>query len=150
VEVCNNGIDDNGDCQVDEGCTEICDNGIDDDGNSLTDCADPQCTASPLCSEICDNGIDDNANSLVDCYDPICDPFPACQCHDPVADSDGDGDVDMIDFAGWQRCHIVAAAFSQACICFDQDRDGDVDELDLTRLINCANGPSVPADPGCD
>jgi hypothetical protein len=31
--------------------TEICNNGIDDDGNGLTDCMDPQCVTSPLCGQ---------------------------------------------------------------------------------------------------
>lgn len=29
--------------------TEICNNGIDDDGNGLTDCRDPACFTSPYC-----------------------------------------------------------------------------------------------------
>jgi hypothetical protein len=30
---------------------EICNNGIDDDGNGLTDCADPKCATSPECAK---------------------------------------------------------------------------------------------------
>ena len=51
VEVCGNGIDDDGDGLVDEGCpppppppVEICGNGIDDDGDGLVD---EQCTTPP-------------------------------------------------------------------------------------------------------
>ena len=33
--------------------TEICDNGIDDDGNGLIDCADRTCVTSPLCTIAC-------------------------------------------------------------------------------------------------
>jgi hypothetical protein len=34
---------------VDDRQLEICNNGIDDDGNGLTDCADPKCITSPFC-----------------------------------------------------------------------------------------------------
>lgn len=44
-EICNNGIDDDGDGFIDEDCPEICDNGIDDDGDGLTDCNDPDCSS---------------------------------------------------------------------------------------------------------
>ena len=41
-EICGNGIDDDCDGEIDEGCIEICDNGIDDDGDLtymvMTDC----------------------------------------------------------------------------------------------------------------
>jgi hypothetical protein len=76
-EICDNGIDDDGDKLVDCDdpdcvCTpkEICDNGIDDDGDKLVDCDDPDCVCTP--KEICDNGIDDDGDKLVDCDDPDC------------------------------------------------------------------------------
>lgn len=150
VEICGNNVDDDGDCLADEDCTEICDNDFDDNENGLIDCADPECTLSPLCAEDCANGLDDNNNGLVDCYDPVCASFAACACNDPASDHDGDHDVDMTDFAAWQRCFTTTAAWSQACICFDHDRDGDVDEPDMLKLINCALGPNVPVDPACD
>lgn len=151
VEICNNLADDDGDCLVDEDCTEICDNEFDDNENGLIDCADPECTASPLCAEDCENGIDDNNNGLIDCYDPVCDNVaPACMCNDPEPDVDGDLDVDMVDFAAWQQCLTATATFPAACRCLDYDRDGDVDEPDMLKLINCAMGPNVPADPACD
>jgi F5/8 type C domain/Putative metal-binding motif len=64
-EICGNGIDDNGNGQVDEGCPppsqEICGNGIDDNGNGQVDEGCP-----PPSQEICGNGIDDNGNGQVD------------------------------------------------------------------------------------
>jgi len=63
-------------------CYEICDNGIDDDGDTLVDCADPYCAGDPACltpgAEICDNGIDDDGDTLVDCADPDCTGDSAC------------------------------------------------------------------------
>lgn len=83
-ELCDNGIDDNGDGLVDcadEACAqapgcivEQCDNGIDDDGDGLADCADPDCAIAAPClpPEQCDNGIDDDLDGLADCADASC------------------------------------------------------------------------------
>jgi F5/8 type C domain/Putative metal-binding motif len=66
-EVCGNGVDDNGNGQVDEGCPppppsqEICGNGVDDNGNGQVDEGCP-----PPSQEICGNGVDDNGNGQVD------------------------------------------------------------------------------------
>jgi subtilisin-like proprotein convertase family protein len=49
---------------------EICDNGIDDDGDGLIDANDPDCPSLP--DEICDNGIDDDGDGLIDTNDPDC------------------------------------------------------------------------------
>lgn len=51
---------------------EICNNGIDDDGDGLVDCDDPDCTLNEDCGEICDNGIDDDGDGLIDGDDPQC------------------------------------------------------------------------------
>ncbi len=62
-EICGNGIDDNGDGEVDEGCTpveEICGNGEDDDGDGEVD---EGCT--PV-EEICGNGEDDDGDGETD------------------------------------------------------------------------------------
>ena len=60
---------------------EICGNGIDDNGDGKTDCADPTCFSAPFCKtvfEICDNGIDDNADGFTDCADPECAGDASC------------------------------------------------------------------------
>lgn len=49
---------------------EICNNGVDDDGDGLIDSADPDCSAPT--EEICDNGIDDDDDGLIDGNDPDC------------------------------------------------------------------------------
>ncbi|MGQ9590104.1 MAG: hypothetical protein ACUVYA_07400 [Planctomycetota bacterium] len=59
---------------------EICNNGVDDDGDQLVDCADPDCAEDPACrKENCTNGVDDDGDQLVDCADPDCAEDPACQ-----------------------------------------------------------------------
>lgn len=67
---------------------EICDNGIDDDGDGFKDCADPDCIDFPGCEpeEICDNKIDDDGDGLVDCDDPDCEDFEDCREKDDPID----------------------------------------------------------------
>jgi len=81
-EICDNGIDDDGDNLIDgddpdcqEESVEICDNGIDDDGDNLIDGDDPDCIEG----EICDNEIDDDGDGLIDGYDPDCPCLDICQ-----------------------------------------------------------------------
>jgi len=85
---------------------EDCGNGIDDDRDGQTDCADTECTDSPLCDgaipEVCDNNRDDDLDGDVDCLDDDCDTDPFCDgpgieiCANMV-DDDGDGDIDCAD-----------------------------------------------------
>ncbi len=113
-EVCDNGVDDDGDglvdcddtdCFADPSClpaTEDCGNGVDDDGDGDMDCDDADCSGDPACigqPEVCDNGVDDDGDGLVDCDDPGCGAFPDCleQVCDDGVDDDGDGFVDCSD-----------------------------------------------------
>jgi hypothetical protein len=95
---------------------EICDNGIDDDGDGKIDCADEDCAdfsgcmtveyAAPF-EEICNNDIDDDGDGKIDCADEDCASFPGCMTADYAApfehdcsngiDDDGDGDTDCDD-----------------------------------------------------
>ena len=56
----------------DDPVAEICDDGIDNDGDSFVDCIDFDCSDDPACEEICDNGIDDDGDGDVDCGDADC------------------------------------------------------------------------------
>jgi hypothetical protein len=80
-------------------------------------------------------------------------------CADPIVDGDHDGDVDMTDFAKFQRCLTVGMAVPEvpfACACFDTDSDGDIDEYDFSDFAGtdenpgCVSGPGIPADVTCD
>lgn len=63
---------------------EICNNGIDDDGDGLVDCADDECPGQPTCGAgcictdgraievACMDGIDNDRDGLPDCRDPDC------------------------------------------------------------------------------
>jgi len=81
AEICDNGIDDDGDGFIDLDdldCTETgdeCYNGIDDDGDGFHDSEDSDCDGTV---EICNNGIDDDADGFTDCDDTDCVEDPNC------------------------------------------------------------------------
>lgn len=97
-EICNNGVDDDGDGLIDTGdpdcvVAEICNNGVDDDHDGDIDDDDPDC-AGP---EICDNGIDDDLDGLIDGGDSDCastDIYVRC-LHEPIYPQLGD-DVTIV------------------------------------------------------
>lgn len=72
------------------------------------------------------------------------------QCATPSADGDCDGDVDMNDFALFQRCYnpggpIPSTPFN--CACFDRATPaGQIDHFDFDAIFNpgCAKGSGVP------
>jgi len=118
---------------------EICDNGIDDNGDGLVDCDDPYCFRFPACiQEICDNGIDDNGNGLVDCEDPACADALNCQpeiCNDGI-DNNGNGFIDCRDI----QC--IDSIYCQPEICndgIDNNGDGlvDCDDPQCADSIYC-------------
>ena len=155
TEVCDSGIDEDGDGLVDcadpdcaafLGCQpEICDNGRDDNGDGLVDCADPQCASFLGCQpEICDNGRDDNGDGLVDCADPQCLWHPSCQqvaaevCDNGVDDS-GNGLVDCDD----PQCAASAACGGPGHEICDNGVDDNGD-----GLVDCAD-PQCRFFPAC-
>lgn len=133
IEVCNNGVDDDGDgvadcndadCVTFSGCSnrEICDNGTDDDGDGVVDCSDADCNSFGNCTatgsgEICDNGVDDDGDGLIDCNDADCNSFNNCDGGSIVEicnngrDDDGDGMIDCND----EDCNSYAECTSGAC-----------------------------------
>ncbi|MCC6521186.1 MAG: hypothetical protein IT373_00860 [Polyangiaceae bacterium] len=103
-ELCQNGLDDDGDHYVDcadtdctsaPGCLNcnqgapptaefgvaVCTNGRDDDCDGVSDCADPDCHASDYYVTECCDGTDQNGNQIIDDF--------ACRC---ASDSDCPGD----------------------------------------------------------
>lgn len=63
-------------------------------------------------------------------------------CNDPFADVDGDRDVDMEDFAVFQRCFTGTAGTMTdvpTCGCLDFVRDGKIDDFDLAAFRTCGD-----------
>ena len=125
VEICDNGIDDDGDTKIDccdeecatfAGCAKetLCTDQTDNDCDGKTDAADPDCT--PV-TEICDNGIDDDADTKIDCCDTDCATFAGCAketaCTDGK-DNDCDGQTDAADTDCQVTCLDYAYYFGPA------------------------------------
>ena len=78
--------------------------------------------------------------------------FTVAMCFAPQQDIDGDGDVDLADFAVLQTCFngpnrpAPPASDPRKCRCSDAhpapDGDGDVDLADFSALQACFNGPN--------
>ena len=68
-----------GDAEPDSDWTdENCFNGLDDDGDGDVDLMDRDCSTSLAGGEICDNGHDDTGDGRVDCDDPQCKESKVC------------------------------------------------------------------------
>jgi hypothetical protein len=67
------------------------------------------------------------------------------------ADAEGDGDVDMQDYAGFQGCLSGPAMPypEPACASLDFDADGDVDQSDYGVFQRCFSGSQLLGDPNC-
>ncbi|MBN1490682.1 MAG: hypothetical protein JXA69_12255 [Phycisphaerae bacterium] len=79
-------------------------------------------------------------------------------CNDPVQDTDGDGDVDLVDFGVFSQCFngpnraygvSFPADLLAKCGCIDQDGDDDVDLTDFSVFASCFNGPNRAPAAGC-
>jgi hypothetical protein len=82
------------------------------------------------------NGNRPSGQIKIDCVpDPCADLRPA--------DSDFDGDVDLIDLAAFQRCYAGLGTYSRDSCCrtFDITRDGDIDFDDWAGFLVRFKGP---------
>ncbi len=70
------------------GCVEVCDNGLDDDCDGDVD--EPDCLSSCETHEICGDGVDNDCNCVID------DCVTGEVCNDGI-DNDGDGQIDLAD-----------------------------------------------------
>src|SRR5918995_3861667 len=101
-EICNNGVDDDGDGLKDaedvNSCPavpEICNNGLDDDRDGLKDAEDVN--SCPAVPEICNNGLDDDRDGLKDAADPNCQTTTTGYHYEPFFTATGSNRVDVAD-----------------------------------------------------
>ncbi len=128
---------------------EVCGNGLDDDGNGKTDCGDSACANYSACGgssiEICDNGKDDNYDNMVDCDDPTCSSHLSCQpenCSNGT-DDNGNGKTDC------EESECYSDAWCQVEHCnnhIDDNRDGLTDCDDPECMFDSACTQSDPLD----
>lgn len=66
-------------------------------------------------------------------------------CSIPFADTDGDRDVDQVDFGAYQSCFTGEGTPNAAyeCRCLDRDKDGDIDIADFAEFEKCVTGPAI-------
>ncbi len=162
-EICGDGIDNDGDRQIDCGdfdCRDepcalpveaMCDDGIDNDFDGKTDCVDADCSQSPVCGPAtettCNDGVDNDADSKTDCADSDCSESAACgspvetNCND-VLDNDTDGktDCDDPDCFTAQGCGLVEVVCKNG---FDDDGDGETDCADPDCFQSPVCGPPI-------
>ena len=101
-------------------------------------CCHPNLTCSMLSPDNCAS-LGGTLHSGATCTTPS-----PC-CHTPPADFDGDGDVDMNDFAVLQRClNLGGGTLGVGCGCFDTNSNGIIDSTDVEKFIKCASGEGVP------
>ncbi|MCO4743511.1 MAG: hypothetical protein KC912_01900 [Proteobacteria bacterium] len=114
LEICDNGLDDDGDDLIDAADTadcpvEICDNEIDDDGDGAIDAADSDCTVPP--EGDCADGVDGpDADGLIDCADDECAADAACLPAEIWA-YEGSGTATATEYTGeWHMTDTISVA----------------------------------------
>ena len=115
---------------------EICDNGIDDDEDGDVDCVDSDCPACPDKAEICDNGIDDDADGATDCDDLDCSAEESCQ--EPAGptfvrgDGNSDGSINLTDGV-IPLLYLFSGGDAPACM--DAADTNDTGAIEITDAI---------------
>ncbi len=156
-EICDNGLDDDGDgfidcvdqdCFSDSACSsnnvnntnnnnlnpEVCDNGLDDDLDGFADCLDVDCAEACTYSETCDNGTDDDGDGFIDCDDQDC--FSHQACAEPAEEICDNGIDD--DWDGLLDCHDPDCADFPGCEVTEEICNNSLDD-DGDGLIDCAD-----------
>jgi hypothetical protein len=148
VELCGDGVDNDNDMMVDEGCPmmgcvpapETCD-GMDNDCDGLEDEGCPMMGCEPAL-EVCTDMVDNDCDGLVnEGCGMVCVPYNEV-CNDSV-DNDCDGMVD-------EGCGPICTPFIELCDNVDNDCDGVIDDNCVTCDGNQSNEICDGLDNDCD
>jgi len=155
AELCGDGVDNNCDLAIDEGCVPAC---RDEDGDGFqndvcggTDCNDMNPGVYPGATEICDDGIDNDCDNDIDAADSDCVIPPSCTadevglCADGL-DNDCGGGTDCAD----SDCAVDAACVSPpACTADEVGMCADGIDNDCDGRTDCMDVDCDRIDPAC-
>ena len=144
--------------QVCAGCApevEICDNGIDDDGDGLVDCDDPDCAESPSCTKSGFCGDPQSNSCCIVHSNPYCDDAECCEavCAADAFCCATEWDSICADAAA-QLCGGLCGGGGGEEICdngIDDDGDGlvDCDDPDCAGVPGCCPDGQVVCGDAC-
>lgn len=98
------------------------------------------CAILSRSSQDCDfSGVPDECETNV----------PPCICTNTCSDIDGDGGIDLADFAAFALCFGSSPSFSADCRCSDLDGDGQINMLDFATFSLGFGLGSTNTPPNC-
>ena len=147
-------------CMTFENTINLCNDGIDNDGDGLVDCMDEDCKALVPCLEntliACNDLYDNDGDGLVDCFDSDCWEFIRCfereeDCKDGI-DNDGDGLIDCEDDSCFGSAECMEDSPYTCKDGLDNDRDGLIDcqEESCREFLVCAEWGETACSDGID
>jgi hypothetical protein len=143
-EVCGNGIDDNGNGQIDENCG--CSDGGYNPTPEFNGGCNTECVPENSFEEKCSDGKDDDCDGKIDCDDPDCRQPASCGCAAKESnctdgqDDDCDGQVDCDD----PDCRVAGS-----CGCTASETScGDGKDDDCDGKTDCEDEDCQGCTPG--
>jgi hypothetical protein len=116
--------------------------------------SDGACCHSNGTCEVTDQATCTSSGGRWDGRATVCGQYRCCS--ELYGDTDQDNDVDMVDFAEFQRCLTTgpgsgggANPVAAGCECLDSENDGDIDGNDAIHFATCATGEGIAGDPNC-